>query len=695
MATDCSALTILFDQRRQIAFYNIPPPRYTPVSPYPDYTQEQLNMRRKVEILKYQNNQSGSKTNNLTKKQLYAQLANTRANNQQIQQTIQQQQQINTCLNETKPTWTTACGVPGRPTLLTYDPTVPLYNYINQSILNSSYSVLPDPNTSVLHLFSQNEIQYLYETSATISQDLSNVDIIPNQNYQTRTLNIGSIVNTKFMAPEIFTYSLSIPVGVWFVAYKGLGIINSNICDPNGETFTNDPLYGILNFDPSCYVKFPTPFPETTPLTFHIDYTIHQPVLSVTYSGKKITPFATPIIHSNIDANIVRFQDVSFVPFQAGHQMFGIQYVGNLVIENLQLQVQSESVYNLSITMNYYYNADLFEKFDLIKSGLFLNLTSANMNVADGFQFSSIPPTYVQTVLASGRLGDFVAFNSDPIISVTTPLIQTATISKYGVNFVFISNITGQYDSFTIQRYLVSPTTNATSLDQEIVLLTGSTFLDNNLQPNTKYQYQIIPVLNHMNGSNSVVGVVTTNPISITATVGTLSLTSFQITNIQGAFTYYDVSRTDMNVPNSNVVDVNKMSSTYTDNTLLPGHTYSFALIPNVLVGSRMISGPPYTIANITTYNCYVTSARFLPSTTKTVTIQHITGLFDFMTILRKGIPPKSFPDIASASTFVDNDTTILSGNSYLYSIIPSVRTHDGTGIIDGSEYIVGTTTIP
>ena len=64
----------IFNQRRKMQLLNIPPTRYTPISPYPIYTQFQLNMRRKVEILKYSANNSNSKTNNFTKSEKWKQV---------------------------------------------------------------------------------------------------------------------------------------------------------------------------------------------------------------------------------------------------------------------------------------------------------------------------------------------------------------------------------------------------------------------------------------------------------------------------------------------------------------------------------------------------------------------------------------------------------------------------------------------
>jgi hypothetical protein len=117
-----------------------PLPRYDIVSPYvpisdtnPNllFTKEQLDMRRKVEILRYQNNQMNSKTNNTTKKQNWSFLTGQTSHTKICKD------------NPYGETLTTQCDVPGPPMVLFYDPTVPLYNYISnrEQIVDYSSSV--------------------------------------------------------------------------------------------------------------------------------------------------------------------------------------------------------------------------------------------------------------------------------------------------------------------------------------------------------------------------------------------------------------------------------------------------------------------------------------------------------------------------------------------------------------------------
>jgi hypothetical protein len=90
-------------------------------------------MRRKAEILKYTSSQQNSKTNTLTKNQLFANIA--RNINAISQYQINDPSYTNLVCEEdkTKPTLSSSCDIPGPPILLQYDPTVPLYNYINSN----------------------------------------------------------------------------------------------------------------------------------------------------------------------------------------------------------------------------------------------------------------------------------------------------------------------------------------------------------------------------------------------------------------------------------------------------------------------------------------------------------------------------------------------------------------------------------
>ena len=70
MTTIKTDLEKICDQRKQQMVFNIPPIRFTPISPYekyPQFTKTQFDMRRKAEVLSYTASKSNTKTNNFTK----------------------------------------------------------------------------------------------------------------------------------------------------------------------------------------------------------------------------------------------------------------------------------------------------------------------------------------------------------------------------------------------------------------------------------------------------------------------------------------------------------------------------------------------------------------------------------------------------------------------------------------------------
>jgi len=108
-------------QRRMYMSLSTPPIRYNNLesSPYPEYTSEQLNMRRKVEILKYNKN-------GMSKKQRQAAIARGNYRGSTL-----------FCGLDSTPKPSGAAGVPGPSVLLFEDPNVPLYNYANNTTTNA------------------------------------------------------------------------------------------------------------------------------------------------------------------------------------------------------------------------------------------------------------------------------------------------------------------------------------------------------------------------------------------------------------------------------------------------------------------------------------------------------------------------------------------------------------------------------
>ena len=156
---NCDTLQNALNQRRKMQLLNIPPTRFTPVSPYPQYTVFQLNMRRKAEILKYSASNSNSKTNNFTKSERWAQLISGNYQRRTIPQSdIIKSATTNNridCPSDTSlliPT--SSSGVPGSVMNLYEDPAIPLYNY---NVVRS-YSILDDNNDQKWNTNAYNDI---------------------------------------------------------------------------------------------------------------------------------------------------------------------------------------------------------------------------------------------------------------------------------------------------------------------------------------------------------------------------------------------------------------------------------------------------------------------------------------------------------------------------------------------------------
>jgi hypothetical protein len=116
--------------RRNAQLNNVPPPRYDNLltSPYlpqnGGFSQKQLDMRRKAEILTYNSNRM-LKANSLTKSQKFSMIAKNAITNVPIYK--------NQCFTNEKGefilTPSTSCDVPGPIVMLYNDQSIPLYNF--------------------------------------------------------------------------------------------------------------------------------------------------------------------------------------------------------------------------------------------------------------------------------------------------------------------------------------------------------------------------------------------------------------------------------------------------------------------------------------------------------------------------------------------------------------------------------------
>jgi len=135
------ALTSICSILQQKQLTNIPPSRIEVLSPYEttDYSRFDLDMRRKAQILKY--DQLNTQVNNVSKKEKWSRVVNGR--NPSLTNVVVDSQNnlILACPNTNGPLRMplSASNVPPDPNVpyLYSDETVPLYNYINPNLTRS------------------------------------------------------------------------------------------------------------------------------------------------------------------------------------------------------------------------------------------------------------------------------------------------------------------------------------------------------------------------------------------------------------------------------------------------------------------------------------------------------------------------------------------------------------------------------
>ena len=437
LPVDCSGIMTLLMQKRSKALVNIPPTRFSLVSPYPNFTQSQLDMRRKAEILKYNNNQQNTKTNNLTKKELWSLLSKGKTNSKISQYTVSNING-NTCISDViKPTLTSSCDVPGSLIYLHYDPDVPLYNY---NIVRT-FGIEPNSNLSLWNAYTINILEFLVSNSRLAYSDKPNIfkkntlddssgsnliqlnsinNIVVGQSVfatcfptgttviglgngidniisisnattidisagsiirfrdltsqtTTRTSPLGSILITDYMNLNRYSFNLSFPLGIWVY-----GIYGNGIQDTSGNTLLS-PIT-INSYD-----------------TLNINITSMS--LIITYNGISITNTGVNVSYSNTQLLSIKGSNI---PYQ--ETFYGIQYIGMVNISGLNLQTQPGNLYDISLKVSYTYDTSISSKFDLFQSGIFTNIPEENKNTcSSNFKFNSTP----YSVYSSGSFTPF------------------------------------------------------------------------------------------------------------------------------------------------------------------------------------------------------------------------------------------------------------------------------------------------
>lgn len=190
-------------QKRSKQQFSIPPIRAElKESPYAIFNKFQLDMRRKVEILKYSSNSVNSQTNSLTKSEKWRNLVNgivpaASATTMGPSQTCD------------IVSLSSSCGIPGEVFQIYEDINVPLYNYKNKQNIYSVYPDAPSLNWSSrkdnnISLTSQKD-----EIVTTIITRLPNDSLTYKFNIST-PLALSASIFVKLQAIHTFSIELYI-----------------------------------------------------------------------------------------------------------------------------------------------------------------------------------------------------------------------------------------------------------------------------------------------------------------------------------------------------------------------------------------------------------------------------------------------------------------------------------------------------
>lgn len=314
MATVNVSLVEICSQRRKQMLFTVPPSRNTILdkSPYlQGYTSSQLNMRRKAEILKYSGNKQSTQTNSTTKKEFYKIAMGTVRSSRRV---------LDCSSTDIIYTHSGAAGVPGPSIDLFLDNSVPLYNYVKNSIVEGI-----------------NEVE-LVDKWSTIGID-NNTFFNDDEMKDFLSLNITDIIDQ----PR-YTFNISIPIGFNISGSKKQDA--DNIYDYKNITVSLDQ---VEPFD--FVIKYNDNFVQTT-----------NPIISYSYDVSNLSSFSFDISNNadNFNASL---------------------YAGVLNISSIDLYTEPGYIYDfyikpqLSINIG---NADItstfFVEYD-ISYGILMNMT--------------------------------------------------------------------------------------------------------------------------------------------------------------------------------------------------------------------------------------------------------------------------------------------------------------------------------
>lgn len=351
-------LETICNLRKRQQLFTMPSFRFTPVTPYPQYSQEELNMRRKAEILKYAGNRMNTKTNSLTKRERYTQIISGKYQSRPYTTTYTKEvsyvfdpildmsnvvittipdepRDILCPLDDMIPTPTSSSDVPGPIINLYNDSSIPLYNYLGVSSRIYAITDVNDPDKWKVTYMNNNVYGYY-----TITSDGTNLTTTePTES------TISSIYITNIIDDNRYTYELSIPIGIHFEGtYDGTDTPSLGAIDISIPEFGFNPQVIFVN---------------------NILQTNH--VVSFHENPKNIRDISLNVINTNANFS-------------------GTIYIGMLKITNIELYTEPGYIYDINILTKMLTPirnvSDSFLTNYTFSYGLYYNISESNKKIA-------------------------------------------------------------------------------------------------------------------------------------------------------------------------------------------------------------------------------------------------------------------------------------------------------------------------
>lgn len=330
-------------QRRLQMLFNIPPPRYNGViSPYNNYTKDQIDMRRKAEILQY--NKGDTKSNKLTKKQLFSTMVKTGSD---IKSQRQRYPDITLLQQDVKPDelnseYYSASGEPYYITIkypdyyttITYPSIydisyVRYYNHYtvssNARLCNNTEDMVATPTSSsnvpgrVQYLYYDTNIPLYQYAINTNSFAIGDILVQPEWNYYNN--------NNVFVKDNLLTAIATLKINNSVQNYAYTYDIQTPVAFYIQDNIAND-------------------ISLNKPIDLLCNATISSVSVDVQYNGYSVSLSKQPDISFNPN-NIVF--DISVNSSTANTSFFGKIFMGNVNISNLYLYTAAGYIYDIKL----------------------------------------------------------------------------------------------------------------------------------------------------------------------------------------------------------------------------------------------------------------------------------------------------------------------------------------------------------